>query len=309
MTDYLKSDNTRVVKVIPIKRRLTQKQKQVLKDRELKAANKKNQSYIYDADKARYYKNLQSFYNNNAFGYGINGVQTNINYTTPEGQRKIEANYNYSKRNVEDFLGNALGAGASGVYSKLTRGVFHHINKDFLGSLRNYINKPIGSGAEAVVIDNTPTTVGKITTIPVEEMAARSSVPNAAKSTYIGYVKRGDEVLPTYIQNKVQVINDGDFSKWIKSLDKLMNKVGFKKVSDPQVQYRAYTNGKVVIDDISPGNIGKTSGNYIFDRFLPDFFKKPVIIDMGYQTVPEWLQLGYTLKRGGKINVDSIQRS
>lgn len=71
MTDYLKSDNTRVVKVIPIKGRLTQKQKQVLKDRELKAANKKNQSYIYDADKARYYKNLQSFYNNNAFGYTL----------------------------------------------------------------------------------------------------------------------------------------------------------------------------------------------------------------------------------------------
>lgn len=235
MTDYLKSDNIRVVKVIPIKRRLTQKQKQVLKDRKLKAANKKNQSYIYDADKARYYKNLQSFYNNNAFGYGINGV-----------------------------------------YSKLTRGVFHHINKDFLGSLRNYINKPIGSGAEAVVIDNTPTTVGKITTILVEEMASRSSVPNAAKSTYIGYVKRGDEVLPTYIQNKVQVINDGDFSKWIKSLDKLMNKVGFKKVNDPQVQYRAYTNGKVVIDDIAPGNVGL------------NFFRQPKIIDFNLQTIPEW---------------------
>lgn len=247
MTDYLKSDNTRVVKVILIKRGLTQKQKQVLKDRELKAANKKNQSYIYDADKARYYKNLQSFYNN-TFGYGINGV-----------------------------------------YSKLTRGVFHHINKDFLGSLRNYINKPIGSGAEAVVVDNTPTTVGKMTSIPVEEMASRSSVPNAAKSTYIGYVKRGDEVLPTYIQNKVQVINDGDFSKWIKSLDKLMNKVGFKKVNDPQVQYRAYTNGKVVVDDVSPDNVGLT------------FLRQPKMIEFNLQPISEWVAQGFKLYKGGKL--------
>ena len=50
-----------------------------------------------------------------------------------------------------------------------------------------YANNPIGGGAEAVVINNTPTTVGKITSIPVEEMTARNSIPNTIKSKYIGY--------------------------------------------------------------------------------------------------------------------------
>lgn len=89
-----------------------------------------------------------------------------------------------------------------------------------------------------------------------------------------------------------------------------MYKDGYRVVNDPQVQYRAYTNGKVVIDDISPGNIGLTSGNPQLDKLLPDFLKKPKIIDMAYQTIPEWLELGYQLKRnGGKLNVGSKQGS
>lgn len=30
------------------------------------------------------------------------------------------------------------------------------------------------------------------------------------------------------------------------------------RVNDPNVQYRAYTNGQVVVDDVSPGNVGLT---------------------------------------------------
>lgn len=46
-----------------------------------------------------------------------------------------------------------------------------------------------------------------------------------------------------------------------------MQKSGFRKVNDPNVQYRAYTNGTVVVDDVSPGNVGLT------------FFKKPKLLD------------------------------
>ncbi len=68
-----------------------------------------------------------------------------------------------------------------------------------------------------------------------------------------------------------------------------MAKSGFKIVNDPQVQYRAYTNGQVVIDDIAPGNVGL------------NFFRQPRIIDFNLQTVPEWTSQGFILKRGGKL--------
>ena len=51
----------------------------------MREAIKKNQAYIYDTDKAEYYRNLQNFYNNNFFGYGVFGRQTRYDYTTPEG--------------------------------------------------------------------------------------------------------------------------------------------------------------------------------------------------------------------------------
>lgn len=35
-----------------------------------------------------------------------------------------------------------------------------------------------------------------------------------------------------------------------------MQKKGFRKINDPNVQYRAYTNGNIVIDDVAPGNVG-----------------------------------------------------
>ena len=71
--------------------------------------------------------------------------------------------------------------------------------------------------------------------------------------------------------------------------DKAMQKSGFIKVNDPNVQYRAYTNGTVVVDDVSPGNVGLT------------FFKKPKLLDFNLQTVPSWTSQGFTLKNGGKF--------
>lgn len=262
---------------------------------------KNRQEYIYDADKVKYYTNLQNFYNQNAFGYGLQGRPTRFNPSTPEGQQAISATFNYAKGNAVDFLANVSGAGlSSGIskignkaaqaYSKITRGVFKSPSKNgALGTLKQYSKNPIGGGAEAVVIKNTPTTVGKITSIPVEEMAVRNAIPNTVKSKYIGYVKDRKIKLPTYIQKKVKVLTEETFPKYVDKLDKAMERSGFTRVNDPNVQYRAYTNGQVVIDDVSPGNVGLT------------FFRQPKMIDFNLQSIPEWIAQGFKLKKGGKL--------
>ena len=262
---------------------------------------KNRQEYIYDADKVKYYTNLQNFYNQNAFGYGLQGRPTRFNPSTPEGQQAISATFNYARGNAVDFLANVSGAGlSSGIskignkaaqtHSKITRGVFKSPSKNgALGTLKQYANNPIGGGAEAVVIKNTPTTVGKITSIPVEEMAARNSIPNTIKSKYIGYVKDRKIKLPTYIQKRVKVLTEETFPKYVDKLDKAMERSGFTRVNDPNVQYRAYTNGQVVIDDVSPGNVGLT------------FLRQPKMIDFNLQPVSEWVAQGFKLYKGGKL--------
>ena len=255
------NDNTRVAEPIIEKRiKLTPEQLQMIQYRKLQEAAKRNQAYISDG----YYKNLQNFYNNNVFGYGLQGTSTNFNPNTPEGQQAISSTFNYAKGNALDFLTDTFGVGMSSgigntIYSKFTKGVFRSPSrKGALGTMQQYAKNSIGQGAEAVVVDNTPTTVGKITSIPVEEMTARNAIPNTVPSKYIGYVKDKRIKLPTYIQNKVKVLTEETFPKYIDKLDKAMEKSGFKRVSDPNVQYRAYTNGQVVIDDIAPGNVGLT---------------------------------------------------
>lgn len=294
-----RQDNTRVVRKTPIKFKLSPEQIERIKQRKIREAIKKNQAYIYDADKAKYYRNLQNFYNNNFFGYGVFGRQTRYDPTTPEGQAAIQSNFNYAKGNAADFVGNIAGVGATGVignagrksiqlYNKLTKGVFRAPSKNgALGTLKQYSKNPIGGGAEAVVINNTPTTVGKMTSIPVEEMAARNQIPNTVQSKYIGYVKDRGTKLPTYVQKKLKILTQQTFPKYVNKLDKAMEKSGFRRVNDPNVQYRAYTNGQVVVDDVAPGNVGL------------DWLRRPRMIDFNMQTVPEWTAQGFTLKDGG----------
>lgn len=294
-----RQDNTRVVRKTPIKFKLSPEQIERIKQRKIREAIKKNQAYIYDADKAKYYRNLQNFYNNNFFGYGVFGRQTRYDPTTPEGQAAIQSNFNYAKGNAADFVGNIAGVGATGVignagrksiqlYNKLTKGVFRAPSKNgALGTLRQYSKNSIGGGAEAVVVNNTPTTVGKMTSIPVEEMAARNQIPNTVQSKYIGYVKDRGTKLPTYVQKKLKILTQQTFPKYANKLDKAMEKSGFRRVNDPNVQYRAYTNGQVVVDDVAPGNVGL------------DWLRRPKMIDFNMQTVPEWTAQGFTLKDGG----------
>ena len=142
-----------------------------------------------------------------------------------------------------------------------------------------------------------------MTSIPVEEMAARNSVPNTVKSKYVGYVKDSKIKLPAYIQQKVKVLTEETFPKYIGKLDEAMKRCGFTRVKDPNVQYRAYTNGSIVVDDLDPGNVGLTTGSPMLDLITPNFLKKPYIIDMGYQTVPEWMELGFKLKNGGRLSL------
>lgn len=295
-------DNTKISQpIIKQKVRLTPEQLQRIQQIKLQELFNRNQAYIYDADKAKYYKNLQNFYNYNVFGYGLQGNPTKFNPSTQEGQQAILSTFNYAKGNALDFLTNASGVGVSSVigkvgskaaqvYSKLTKGVFKSPSSNgALGTLRQYAKNPIGGGAEAVVINNTPTTVGKITSIPVEEMTARNSIPNTIKSKYIGYVKDRKTKLPTYIQKKVKVLTEETFPKYIDKLDKAMERSGFTRVNDPNVQYRAYTNGTVVVDDVSPGNVGLT------------LFRQPKMIDFNLQPVSEWVAQGFKLKKGGKL--------
>lgn len=309
-----RQDNTRVVRPIIIrKRRLTPQQLLAIKARKLQEYSNKNPAQVYDANKAKYHRNLQNFYNTNVFGYGISGTPTNYDTRTSKGQTAIRNNFNYARNNATDFVlqfapvgitqtGVKLARAGQKAYSALTRGLFTKVSpKGSLGSMSTYLSKQIGSGGEAVVIDNSPINVGKMTSIPVEEMVLRNSVPNAVPSKYIGYVKSGSNKLPTYIQDKVKIITEEAFPKYIDKFDKSMQKFGFKRVNDPNVYGAAYTDGKIVIDDIAPGNLGLTSGNPLLDMILPDFLKKPKIIDMVYQTVPEWRAMGYKLKHGGKL--------
>ena len=182
------------------------------------------------------------------------------------------------------------GRGAIQLYNRLTKGVFRTPSKNgALGTLKQYSKNPIGGGAEAVVVNNTPTTVGKMTSIPVEEMAARNQIPNTVPSKYIGYVKDRGTKLPTYVQRKLRILTEQTFPKYVDKLDKAMERSGFRRVNDPNVQYRAYTNGQVVVDDVAPGNVGL------------DWLRRPKMVDFNMQTVPEWIDMGFHLKNGGKL--------
>lgn len=148
--------------------------------------------------------------------------------------------------------------------------------------LSNLLKYKIGQGAETIVIDNTPTKVVKI--IYNDYQKVKNHVPNTAKVQKIGVT---EESLPVYSQKKLNT--SFNWEKTLKKLDKAMQNKGFKIVNDPNVQYRAYRHNNIVIDDISPDNIGIT------------LLGNPKIIDFNFQTVPEWLEQGFKLKLGGVI--------
>ena len=239
---------------------------------------------IYDADKAKMYRDKQNMYNSTLFGPSS---PTNYDATTEEGQKKIDAVFEQTANNAKELVMNAAGAIVSSPFIGLIprgRPIGGSIGR--IEYLRPF---KIGGGAEAEVFDNGVGSVIKVGSISKRQMALRNSFPNVQKSVYIGTSKSPYAKLNAFRQKRLKITTPKTFNKIIKKLDKKMEKAGFKKVKDPQVQYRAYTNGKYVIDDISPDNVGTT------------LFGSPRIVDMSVQTVPEWLALGYTLKKGGKL--------
>lgn len=279
-------DNTRVVRKQPLAFRLTKEQQARIKQRELQKAAKRNQAVIYDADKAKYYQNMQNFYNNNFFGYGVFGKQTHYDPSKEEDQKKIQSNFNYAKDNVKNIGTSLITVGSASSFKGVLPSVSRRVTVGKLSALTPY---KIGQGSEALVIRNSPTTVGKITQVGSSEMLKRNAVPNSLPLKFVGYVRDGSKRFPTFIQKRVKVLSEKTFPKYVNKLDKAMQKSGFRRVNDPNVQYRAYTNGTIVVDDVSPGNVGLT------------FFKKPKLLDFNLQTVPSWTSQGFTLKNGGKF--------
>ena len=279
-------DNTRVVRNPLMVFRLTKEQQDRIKQRQLQEAARKNQAVIYNADRAKYYQNMQNFYNNNFFGYGVFGHQTHYDPSKEEDQQKIQSNFNYAKDNVKNLGTSLITAGPVSSFKGVLPAVTRRATVGKLSALTPY---KIGQGAEALVIRNSLTTVGKITQVGSGEMLKRNAIPNSLPVKFVGYVKDGTKRFPTFIQKKVKVLSEKTFPKYIDKLDKAMQKSGFRKVNDPNVQYRAYTNGSIVVDDVSPGNVGLT------------FFRKPKLLDFNLQTVPSWISQGFTLKNGGKF--------
>lgn len=279
-------DNTRVIRKQPLAFQLTKEQQTRIKQRKLQEAVKRNQAVIYDTDKAKYYQNMQNFYNNNFFGYGVFGKQTHYDPSKEENQKKIQSNFNYAKDNVKNIGTSLVTAGPMSFFKGVLPSVSKRVTVGELSTLTPY---KIGQGSEALVIRNSPTTVGKITQVGSGEMLKRNAIPNSLPLKFVGYVRDGSKRFPTFIQKKVKVLGEKTFPKYVDKLDKAMQKRGFRKVNDPNVQYRAYTNGTVVVDDVSPGNVGLT------------FFKKPKLLDFNLQTVPSWTSQGFTLKNGGKF--------
>lgn len=281
-----KQDNTRVVRKYPLTFKLSKEQQDIIKQRKLDKVIKRNQSVIYDTKKAKYYQNMQNFYNNNFFGYGVFGNQTNYNPTKEEDQQKIQANFNYSKDNVKNLGETLITSSILGPFKGVLPSTSKRVTVGNLSALTPY---KIGEGAEAIVIKNSPTTVGKITQVGSGEMLKRNAVPNSSPVKFVGYVRDGSKRFPTFIQKKMKILTEKTFPKYVNKLDKAMQEKGFRKVNDPNIQYRAYTNGKVVVDDVSPGNVGVT------------LFGKPKLVDFNLQPASSWIEQGFTLKNGGKL--------
>lgn len=273
---YEVPDRTRVDRRVPIPIRMSPEQVRAFQLRKLQEATLKKQANLSDANKSEYYKNLQNFYNQNIFGNGLQGQWTNFDYNTAEGQQAIQSTYDYAYNNAEQFI---TSAGLGMIPSTINNAVKGVLPKTggYLGKVGHYNKYKIGQGAEAIAIRNSPFTVGKFSVIPVREMNVRNAIPNTVPSRYIGHASYYGRTMPTYLQRKVRILNNNNYGKHIKRLDKAMKKKGFEVFEDPLVVHRAYTDGKVVIDDIGPNNVGL------------DMFNRPKLIDFSMTPMETWV--------------------
>ena len=265
------ADNTRVVQPPrPQPIALSPEQAKRLQQQRMQQISQQNQAQLWDADKVQRYQNMQNFYNNNFWGYGVGGSQTNYDPRTPQGQAAIQANFDYAKSNVENFATTLLTTGAG----------------EGVGQAIRWATTPtkIGQGAEAVV-SSAPlsTRVTKVTTIPRAEMHARNTVPGALRSRFV----KTSNGLTTYVQPKVRILSKEQLARAGKALERMMSKKGWRKITHPNLQGAGYTNGRLVATDIGPGNVGK------------DWLGRLRLTDFSLETIPQF-KLAIQ-KLGGKL--------
>lgn len=259
------SDNTRVVR-----RPLIQPTKVRPSKARIVTPPPQNQAQLWDADKVKKYQNMQNFYNNNFWGYGVFGRQTNYDPRTARGQAAIQSNFNYTKSNVQNFAETLVTTGAA----------------EGVGQIIKWATTPtkIGEGAEAVVHSAPASTrVVKTTTIPKSEMHVRNTVPGAVPSTYVD----SSGGLTRYTQPKVRILSKDQLAKARGAIDKLMSKNGWRKIVHPNLDGAGYTNGRWVVSDLGEGNVGK---DWLGRIRFPDF---------SLETMPAF-RLAMQ-KRGGKL--------
>lgn len=265
------NDNTRVVQPLRLQPIiLSPEQVKQLQRQIMQQAIQQNQAQLWDAAKVKKYQNMQNFYNNNFWGYGVEGRQTNYDPRTPQGQAAIQANFDYAKSNVQNFATTLLTTGAG----------------EGVGQAIKWATTPtkIGQGAEAIVRSAPLSTrVTKVTTIPRAEMHARNTVPGALRSRYI----KTSNGLTTYTQPKIRILSKKQLAKAGKALEKMMGRKGWRKITHPNLQGAGYTNGRLVATDIGPGNVGR------------DLFGRLRLTDFSLETVPQFRAA--MLQKGGKL--------
>lgn len=133
----------------------------------------------------------------------------------------------------------------------------------------------IGEGAEMIVFDNNDTVIKVSHFDDVDKYIAKNEIPNFLNLELIGYTK---ESLPIFTQQKVIPLNEEQFYQRIQEVDSIMNNHGFSILDNSYIQYRAYTNGEIVVDDISPDNLGI------------DYLGNIKLIDCSVLELSEWIQ-------------------
>ncbi len=235
---------------------------------------------IIITNKSKKYKSLQNFYDNDYFSYNVLKKINSIK------ECKLNNNVLLPKYDIFRFLKTI----SSDFKLTMLKGFLPLTSsRKTLGFLNNVIHNKIDQGAEAIVIKNSQFAVGKIVHGEKSYILKRNSIPHALPVKFIGYFKDGKQRFPAFIQQKVKILNNNNFNRYVNKLDQMMREKGFFKINDPQVQYRAYTNGIIVIDDISPGNVGI------------DLLGRPRLVDFNILTLQQWLEQGFILNKNCKL--------
>lgn len=145
------------------------------------------------------------------------------------------------------------------------------------GSIEELKPYQISTGTEAFVLNNTPFSVIKVVKSSPKQIQDRNNVPGSVPCTLRAIVEDNDEIYYIYTQVKVNIVKEEDLTYAFKKLDIIMMKYGYFQVlgySDDKI--RVYTDGFVVIDDVSYGNIG-----YGLDNKLH-------IIDCSVSDIDDW---------------------